>query len=257
MTSETIDAADAATEIVSGKEATRARKETNGVVTCTVTVNSGDPTDIRISRAKSLAEVSVPQPIPNVFPLFPRGDPLYAVVDGDSGDKANVETRVGRTVGEASNAYVRATTFAVSAEGTTEVNADQTASIAAGDSQTSTVTADNGEVWNITGFKFFWNADSDWDGSAADGVEVTVQSEQEAVEYAHAFANVVSSGEELEFVSNTWQHGGSSLQETRVDVKDHRIDDTNGVEVVVNNQSPNTNVGNKREIRFEFDILKV
>lgn len=255
MTTVTIDAADPATKIVTGKEASDVGGR--GVVTAYCTIDSGDPSDIRIAPVDSLAEVYPPQPVPNVLPLFPRGRPMWAVVDGNSGDKVKVETQTGRTVGEPSNAYVRATTFAVSAEGATEQNADQTASIPAGDSQTSTITADSGEVWNITGFGFkFDPTNTNWSNDSGDDVEITIESEKEAVEYGHAFNGSINTGETLEYGSDEWIDSSGNWNELRKDFTGHRIDATNGLNVTVDNQSSDHEIQGTREIRFEFDVIK-
>lgn len=248
MTTVTIDAADPATKIVTGTEAKRANRESNGIVTAYVTVDSGDPSDIKVAPVESLAKVYPGNPVPNILPLFPRGRPMWAVVGGDSGDKVKVESQVGRTVGEPSNAYVRATTIANPADSTEEVNADQTATVSAGDSQASTITATAGELWTLRGMKLQVNSTG---GGTANFHSFTVETESEAVEIAKG---EIEESDALIYASGEW--GMSSPNVARANVDGTRIDSESGVTVTYKVDSGASNQTNTRTIRLLFDVVE-
>lgn len=139
-----------------------------------------------------------------------------------------------------------------SAEGVTEVNGDQTATISAGGSQTTTVTANTNEVWELRGFYFEWTSDSDWSGNVGENVGVTVETANQGIELGYGESNQTASGDTWYYRSGSWS---SNWNLTRDDIlRGHKIDDTNGINVVVAPES--TAMDNTRIIRFEFEQVQ-
>lgn len=142
----------------------------------------------------------------------------------------------------------------IPAEGVVEVNADQTTAVPAGGSQTSTVTADSNEVWRLSAFSFKWEADSDWDGTAGDDdTQVRVETQKQGVEIAFADITTTQSSDLIEYKSGSWIGTEGT---TRTNIDQNRVDDTNGINIVVDNQSSAHDMENDRTIRLAFDVIK-
>lgn len=136
-----------------------------------------------------------------------------------------------------------------SSEGVTEVNADQTTSISGGSSQTTTVTADADEVWLLRGFLFEYTSDGvDFDA--------TLETEDQAVELGYADSvGAPGVGDSYFYKSGGWG-GSGGYNGTRNDVlRGHKIDDTNGLNLVFNNTGSGS-ISNTRTIRYEFEVIR-
>lgn len=141
-----------------------------------------------------------------------------------------------------------------------EVNADQTATIGTSGSQTTTVRADADELWRVAGLFISWDANADWDGGSDDTVTFTVETEKEAVEWGFAeFSSVAGPGHRPGYASGDWRalDGNATIARSRNNVDDQQISDTNGVNVVVDNQSTTDDMENERKIRFAFEVVSV
>lgn len=129
-------------------------------------------------------------------------------------------------------------------EGATEVNADQTQNVSSGNSQSSTVRADDGEIWELQKMRIFVQAI----GSASSGDnQVTVQTEQEGIELAFGRE---AYNQDLEYDSGQWLQANTA----RTDISNFRIDSTNGLTVKYTNNTDDTKTRD-REIRLQFRVI--
>lgn len=147
----------------------------------------------------------------------------------------------------------RQQTTRIPAEGVVEQNGDQTTNLDPQNSQISTFTAANNEVWVLTGFTFSYV------GETAN-IEVVIRSEGQASEYGFARKASAASGDTYRYDSGKWFVDGSSAWDNSRDaiLDGHRIDDTNGLEVVFKNEDAagGTTITNDRTIRAVFQVIR-
>jgi hypothetical protein len=137
--------------------------------------------------------------------------------------------------------------FQESASSLTDVSADQTANLASGASQTTTIGADAGEVWTVSAMKLFAVQEGNW-SSGQHSFEV--QTEGTTIELAYGQAEY---NEPLEFASGQWAQANLTA---RRDIIGSRIDADEGLDVVYRNNADDTRLKD-REIRFRFEVTQI
>lgn len=144
-----------------------------------------------------------------------------------------------------------------SATSVVEVNADQTSTITNGGSTTSSVTANQGELWRVTGM--FLNAPSYGStfsqGSVLQRFEV-VTSEQSVV---MSIGETESTNADLTYQAGTWTDAttGSGFATVDGDVIGSLIDEDNGLTVEYTIADTSETQDNDREVRFQFEVTQI
>lgn len=146
------------------------------------------------------------------------------------------------------------------AEGVIEVNKDQDTNIGANHnstSDTSTVTANEGELWKLSGLEINIPGGEDL-GQANEKLETTVQTQAEGVEISYARLDD-SPTVGYDYQSDGWRATSGTLDEShgdpiRVIGDGIRIDSTNGIQVVC--VAENMDHESTRNIRFVFEVLR-
>lgn len=141
-------------------------------------------------------------------------------------------------------------------EGVIPVNEDQTASITAGNTQTSTFLADEDEVWELIAFKFAWSASSSWGGTTSEKMTITIRDSTEDVRYGRFEGESIDSGNFIRFDSGAWSIASGITQNTKENNVEagHRVDDVDGIDVVVAPEG--TDATESRDIRGVFQRLR-
>lgn len=142
-----------------------------------------------------------------------------------------------------------------------EVNADQTSDLTDGQSETTTITADANELWELK--KLFLEAPDDYTATTGDKtIEWEVRTEQQGVVVGQARVRATAGNQlrGLEYRAGTWRMvgtGSSANLELSLDnLDDIVIDDSNGLQFEFKNDSRET-ADSTRKIRAQFAVTSV
>lgn len=138
----------------------------------------------------------------------------------------------------------------ISANGTVEVNADQSSDIEAGEASTTTILADAGEVWKLQAVSVDC-PDLTAPGSDGDDHRVILRTQQQGVELLYGKTR---EDNRLTFESGVWT---TSVSESRTSDLNIKIDDTNGIDAVyLLGSDANGTAFSDRRFRFAFSVVK-
>jgi hypothetical protein len=227
--------------------------------------------DVRVAKHSQVARHGrqIPADSPAEIELREREETVYVHADESAtityewqGFSLSLFGReIVRVNGDESTGELPQNTARVAADSVTEVNADQTANVPNGSSQTTTVTADSGEVWTLSNIYLQYNYDSSIGTDSGDRVSFTVETEKEGVIIGEGKTEPEGSFDQIQ----DWGYRGGQWYTSRTDqnlvygrdgMDRTRIDDTNGLSVTFTNNAGDP-VTTTRNIRLQFEVTKV